>query len=177
MDPGYSIRLARRRELAALPEIERLAAVLFAPFDLAELFARDLTPVELLAERQQTRQVWVAAGDDDLPVGFAIVSELGGNAHLDGLNVHPDHGRRGLGTALVKAVCAWARSADYHAVTLSTMRNVPWNAPFYEKLGFQVIRDNEITEPLRALLRVEMQAGLPVSDRVLMRLDLGRNGG
>ena len=176
MDPAYSIRPARRRELAALPEIERLAAALFGPFNLAELFARDVISVELLQEHQRMGQVWVAAGDDDLPVGFAIVSELGGNAHLDGLNVHPDHGRRGVGTSLVKAVCAWAWSASYHAITLSTMRNVPWNAPFYEKLGFQVIRDNEITETLLELVRVERQAGMPVSDRVLMRLDMSSSG-
>jgi ribosomal protein S18 acetylase RimI-like enzyme len=105
------------------------------------------------------------------------VSELDGNAHLDGLNVHPDHGRRGVGTALVKAVCAWASSADYRAITLSTMREVPWNAPFYEKLGFRIIRDSDITETLREVVRIERQAGMPVSDRVLMRLDVSSGGG
>jgi GNAT superfamily N-acetyltransferase len=172
MDATYSIRPARRRELVALPEIERLAATLFAPFDLADLFARDVASVELLDECRQAGRLWVAAGEDDLPVGFAIASELDGNAHLDGINVHPDHGRRRIGTSLVEVVCGWARSAGYDAMTLSTMRDVPWNASFYEKLGFRIIHENEMTEALREVLRAEARAGMPVRDRVLMRRDL-----
>ena len=155
-----------------MPEIERLAAERFASFGLADVFARIVTPIPLLRERARAGQVWVAAGDDDRPVGFAVVSSLDGNAHLDELDVHPDHGRRGIGTALVETACEWARSAGYCAITLSTLRNVPWNAPLYAKLGFRILADKELTQALRQLLESEASLGLPMKDRVLMRRDL-----
>ena len=172
MEPGYQIRLARADELGALPEIERRAAERFAPYDLTEVFSRIVTPLELLRERQSAGQVWVVVGDDDRPVGFAVVSILDGNAHLDELDVLPDYGRRGIGTALVETACAWARSDGYHAITLSTLRDIPWNAPFYARLGFRILAENELTQPLRELLDHEARLGLPMQNRVLMRRDL-----
>ncbi len=172
MEPGYRIRHAQQGELATLPEIERLAAERFASFGLAEVLSRIVTPVELLRERAQTGHVWVAVGDDDHPVGFAVVSTLDDHAHLDEVDVLPDHGRRGIGTALVEKACEWARSAGKRAITLSTLRNVPWNAPFYVKLGFSILRDADLTAPLRQLLEFEARLGLPMKDRVLMRRHL-----
>ena len=171
MEPGYQIRKARRDELALLPEIERLAAKRFECFGLAEVMSRIVTPVDLLRERENVGHVWVATDDDDRPVGFAVVSILDGNAHLDELDVHPHHGRRGIGTALVDTVCAWARSAGHRAITLSTLRSVPFNAPFYEKLGFRILAETELTPVLRQLLESEARLGLPMTDRVLMRRD------
>ena len=169
MERGYQIRLARVDELAALPDIERRAAERFACFGLAEVFSRIVTPLELLRDREGAGQVWVAVGDDDRPVGFAVVSILDGNAHLDELDVLPDHGCRGIGTALVETACTWARSAGYHAITLSTLRGIPWNAPFYAKLGFRILAEDELTQPLRELLDHEARLGLPMENRVLMR--------
>ena len=172
VEPGYQIRHARVDELGALPEIERLAAGRFASFGLEEVFSRIVTPLELLRERQRAGQVWVAADDADRPVGFVVVSILDDNAHLDELDVLPDHGRRGIGTALVDTACASARLAGYHAITLSTLRDIPWNAPFYAKLGFRILAENELTQPLRDLLDSEARLGLPMENRVLMRRDL-----
>ena len=172
VEPGYRIRHAQPGELVALPEIERLAAERFAGFGLAEIFSRIVTPVGQLRERARVGQVWVAAGEDDRPVGFAVVSTLDGNAHLDEVDVHPDHGRRGIGSALVETACAWAGSAGYRAITLSTLRGVPWNAPFYVKLGFRVLAERELTQALRQLLEHEARLGLPMKDRVVMRRDL-----
>ncbi|MHC4696958.1 MAG: GNAT family N-acetyltransferase [Planctomycetota bacterium] len=172
MDPAYQIRHARQSELATLPEIERLAAERFADFGLAEILSRIVTPLALLRERARASAVWVAVGDDDRPVGFAIASTLGGHAHLDEVDVHPDHGRRGIGTALVETACEWARSAGFCAITLSTLQNVPWNAPFYARLGFRILTDKELTQALRQLLESEARLGLPMKHRVLMRRDL-----
>ena len=172
MEPGYRIRQARRSELATLPEIERLAAERFVDFDLAEVLSRIVTPMGMLRERERAGQVWVALGDDDRPVVFAVVSTLDCNAHLDEVDVHPDHGRRGIGAALVETACAWARSGGYRAITLSTLRGVPWNAPFYVKLGFTILAEGELTQALRELLESEARLGLPMEGRVLMRRGL-----
>jgi GNAT superfamily N-acetyltransferase len=169
---GYAIRPARPGDLAALPEIERAAAALFAEFGLAERFAAVLTGFEHLESGCAAGRLWVATDAAGVPVGFALASLLGDAAHLDELDVHPDHGRRGLGRALVAEVVAWARAQGFAAITLTTLRQVPWNAPFYESLGFHVLADAGLSPELRALLREEIERGLPAEQRVAMRKEL-----
>src|SRR6185503_9462415 len=66
--------------------------------------------------------------DGDRPVGFAHVEMLAEDLpHLEELDVHPDHGRRGIGAALVRTVCEWVARSGYSEVTLTTFRAVPWN--------------------------------------------------
>jgi GNAT superfamily N-acetyltransferase len=168
----YHIRLAREEDLSALPAIERAANALFANYGLAEQFAHLLTPIELLRAGMKTDRLWVAADDLDQPVGFALAGVVGDNAHLDELDVHPAHGQRGLGAALVAAVCEWASASGYRAITLTTLRHIPWNAPWYLRLGFRVLEENELSQALRDLLHEEIQRGLPADQRVAMRREL-----
>lgn len=169
---GYHIRLARDEDLSALPAIERAANTLFAAYGLAEQLSDILTPIEALHEGLKINRLWVAADENDQPVGFALASIVGDNAHLDELDVQPAHGRRGLGTALVRAVCDWATTSGYRTITLTTLRRIPWNAPWYQRLGFRVIEENELSEALHNLLQAEIRRGLPADQRVAMRCEL-----
>ena len=169
---GYHIRLARAEDLSALPAIEREAAARFAPYGLAEPLSSILTPLESLREGMEADRLWVAADVNDRPVGFALADEIGGNAHLDELDVHPAHGQRGLGTALVASVCDWAKATGYRAITLTTLRHIPWNAPWYQRLGFRVLETNELSQALLDLLQEEIQRGLPADQRAAMRREL-----
>ncbi len=169
---GYHIRAARAEDLAALPDIEREAAARFAPYGLVEPLSNILTPIELLYEGVKADRLWVAVNEADRPVGFALASVIGGNAHLDELDVHPTHGERGLGTALVEAVCNWAKASGFSALTLTTLCHIPWNAPWYQRLGFRILEEAELTTALRALLCEEIQRGLPAKQRVAMRREL-----
>ncbi|WP_090859458.1 GNAT family N-acetyltransferase [Nocardioides lianchengensis] len=92
------------------------------------------------------------------PVGFAHVLEIDGDAHLELLAVRRDHGRQGIGTALVAAAKAEARARGHRRLTLSTYRDVPWNAPFYERLGFRELERLEHWH--RAAQRTEERMGL-----------------
>jgi len=112
--------------------------------------------------------LWVAVSDAR-PVGFAHAKLLeAGRAHLDELDVHPDHGRRGVGRRLVGAVCDWAAASSLDAVTLSTFRAPPWNAPFYASMGFRVLADHELTPALRRVVAQETRRGLDPTQRVVM---------
>ncbi len=121
----YHIRLACIDDISALPDIERAANTLFAGYGLADQLSDILTPIESLRAGVKADRLWVAADEFDRPVGFALANVVGDNAHLDELDVHPAHGRRGLGTLLVEAVCEWAKATDYHAITLTTLRHIP----------------------------------------------------
>jgi hypothetical protein len=47
------------------------------------------------------------------PVGFALVEMVADDLpHCEELDVDPSHGRGGLSTALVRAVCEWATVSD-----------------------------------------------------------------
>ncbi len=168
MDVPYTIRLARPDEFEALREIENAAAALFAGTPYAAAVEGDATTAADFAEAQASGHLWVAAGANDAPVGFAFVEIHAGCAHLDELDVHPDHGRRGVGAALLDAVCDWARAAGYPAVTLTTYRDVAWNAPFYSRRGFEVLPHDAQHAAQRALVATEARRGLRPEDRFFM---------
>ena len=91
-----------------------------------------------------------------------------GFAHLEEMNVHPDHGRRGIGSQLLGTVISWARAGGFPGVTLITFRHLPWNAPFYERHGFVQLDDRDTNNSLRDLMREEAEAGLQPRNRVAM---------
>jgi hypothetical protein len=72
---------------------------------------------------------------------------------------------------LLDAACAWARTAGYRAVTLTTYAEVAWNAPFYAERGF--VELTSLTPALAELRDWERDIGLDaVGRRVAMRRDL-----
>jgi len=168
MTPSYTITGARRQDLTRLAAIELAAARLLAGH-APESVLNQATSLEVLEEAQRAGHLWVVLADD-LPVAFAHVELIERDAvHLEEIDVHPDHGRRGLGTKLVAEVCRWAASNGYGAVTLTTFRDVPWNLPFYARLGFDVVAPDEVSASLRAIVEDETRRGLDPSRRVVMK--------
>ena len=150
-----------------LPEIERRACELFLQFPFTAGMPSDPTPPEHLATAQRAGHLWVGRVAGGAPVGFALVDLLGEEFHLEELDVLPAHGGQGLGTALVRTVCTWA-AGQGASVTLCTFRAIPWNAPFYERLGFVPLRPEQLTPALEGRMR-EAERGLAREHRVAMR--------
>ena len=73
---------------------------------------------------------------------------------------------------MVKTVCDWAQQQSYGIVSLSTFRDIPWNAPFYSKLGFRVLEGAELTTGFQQIRIKELAAGFPISERVVMYCEL-----
>lgn len=170
----YTIRPALPSDLPRLPPIEQAAATLFHDTAYGFLTAGDPVPFETLVENQHTGRVWVAVWTEtDVPVGFAVATLMHDHPHLQEMDVLPDHSRNGLGTRLVDAVCDWAIANNYPWLTLTTFRDIPWNAPFYQRLGFEIVPSADWTPGLRAVMQAEAATGLPVADRVVMRKMLG----
>ena len=168
MDSRYSITTARPQDLVRLPAIELAAARLLAGH-APEPVLNETTDLEVLRKAQQDGHLWVAVAGD-LVVGFAHVEVIERDAaHLEELDVDPAHGRRGLGTQLVVRVCDWAAAVGFTSVTLTTFRNVPWNMPFYARLGFEVVPGAQLTPELRMIVDDETRRGLDPRQRVVMR--------
>jgi GNAT superfamily N-acetyltransferase len=122
------IRVARPDEMTLLPPLEAAADTMFDALGIGPL------PPPGRVDEFADALVVLVAGDP--PQGLCRIDGLNGGAHLEQLSVHPDRGRRGIGRALLRAACEWAREAGYGELTLATYRDVPWNGPFYASEGF-----------------------------------------
>lgn len=173
--PPYSITTARPGDVVHIPAIELAAAQLLSGH-APESALNETTELDVLHEAQRHGRLWVALATD-APVGFAHAELIEpATAHLEEVDVDPAHGRRGLGTRLVLTLCEWAMSHGYEAVTLTTFRDVPWNMPFYARLGFEVVAGSELTPALRAIVDNEARRGLDPARRVVMRRPLQHAG-
>ena len=168
MRPVYRVVHARQHDLPLLPAIELAAARMLTGHAPAAVLAETTTQFQF-RDAWRHRRLWVALADQ-MPVGFAhVVVHEPRVAHLEELDVDPKHGRRGLGRWLIATVCAWAAEHGYGAVTLTTFRDVPWNMPFYERLGFAVVPSGEISPALLSVVIDEYRRGLDPQRRVVMR--------
>ena len=171
LPPEYVVRTARAGDLNALPAIELAAATSFAGYlretGLTPAALEDVTSLADLEHAMNAGRLWVATQANH-PVGFAQVEVVAGYAHLEEIDVHPAHARQGLGRALIETVCAWASARRFPAVTLTTFRDVPWNAPYYERLGFITIDPAMLSVEHAAIVRDEQSRGFDPARRVTM---------
>ncbi|KAJ3327641.1 hypothetical protein HDU93_001853 [Gonapodya sp. JEL0774] len=177
MNASYSISLSRVEDLPQLISIDDTAGDLLRGY-ISESLLSEQMPLSSFQKAHEKNQLWVArvAGPDDIsgshchPVGFAMIEVFDQHhAHLAEISVDPTYGRLGIGTALVRRVLNWAASQNFKKMTLTTFRDVAWNHPFYEKLGFCVLSDGEIMGHLRNIVDSERARGLDsLSPRVAM---------
>ncbi|MDT7790555.1 MAG: hypothetical protein QOF58_8974 [Pseudonocardiales bacterium] len=153
------IRLAQPAELPYLQEIEDASGELFREIGMPEIADDDPMSLEVLAESE----VWVAVDVQGVPVAFVATGDVDGAVHVHQVSVHPSHARQGIGAALIEHVTRPGR-----AVTLTTFRDVPWNQPYYERLGFRVV--TETPPGLAEIMREEASRGLDPATRVAMIL-------
>ena len=162
------IRLARAEELAVLRKVERAAGTLFRDVGMDAVADDEPPSVEELAGFQRAGRAWVATDGTGLPVGYVLVDVVDDAAHLEQVSVHPGHSRQGLGRALVETAAIWAAQHGLAALTLTTFAEVPWNAPYYARLGFRVLAPEEVSEGLRCIRAREAARGLDAWPRVSM---------
>jgi len=166
------IRAARDADAAAMVRIEAAAGRVFATVGMDFVAEDDPGTVEELLPYVRDGRAWVADGPDGIPTAYLIAEWVDGCVHVEQVSVHPDHARRGIGAALVEQVAAWARERGAPALTLTTYAEVAWNAPYYERLGFRRLADDELTPGLRAIRAAEAEHGLDRWPRVGMRREL-----
>jgi GNAT superfamily N-acetyltransferase len=167
---SISVQLADRKHLGAIPGIEIAASTLFTEADLPLCLRHKVTEMSHLRAAADDERLWVAVTGQQKPVGFANAAVLDETAYLEELDVLPEFGRQGIGTRLLSSVVNWARDARYPCLLLVTFRHLPWNAPFYNRLGFEIIDSREQGPQIAGLIEEEGRAGIDVSKRVVMRL-------
>lgn len=77
-----------------------------------------------------------------------------------------------MGRALLAHAADRAREEGLTALTLTTFAEVPWNAPYYARLGFRTLAEGDLTPGLREIRAAEAGHGLDRWPRVCMRAPL-----
>ena len=168
-----TIRIAQDADAEALPDIEQSAGEAYREIaELAWIADDDNQTVERHRELIAKGTCWVAVEHDDQPVAFLSAEIQDDTLHIWELAVRLDRQRSGIGRVLLENAITDAGGRGLVALSLTTSRAVIWNAPFYQKLGFQMLDDAQAGEWLRQVLRREVEHGMPASRRCAMRLVL-----
>lgn len=165
---GFRIRPASVGDVAMLQAVELDAARVY-DVDQVTRFCVDLPPRDEREHALARESGLALVGEvDGLPVGFILSVPKDGHAHLVELAVARAHQGRGLGTRLISAFEAWAAAEGIEEATLTTFRDVAWNAPFYERLRYQAFEPEDNRPELLELIAAEKRAGFHQAPRVAM---------
>ena len=164
------IRPTTLSDVAALSAIERAAAGRFRDIpELAWLADGEVIPAEQHLDYAERGLSWLALANDQ-PVGFVLAEAHPSSLFIVELSVDLDWQGKGIGRQLIARVADCARKRGLTALMLTTFRDVPWNAPFYARLGFEMM--TRLTPELRQKREEETAHGFAYESRCTMRLPL-----
>ncbi|AYV49380.1 N-acetyltransferase [Caulobacter flavus] len=157
------LRPARVVEVETIRALERASAQRFLGL-MDAIAADEPTPAPTLARRIVEGGLLVAQAEDGIVAGFVMFRPLEGGLYVEQLDVLPAFAGRRIGAALLDA--AGERLGHGGVLVLSTFRDVPWNAPYYARLGFVAV--DELTPGMAAIRAEHLARGLDEAARVFM---------
>jgi GNAT superfamily N-acetyltransferase len=163
-----SIRAARSTDIPLLEYVEKSAAEIFRTVNLDFLINGPTVDPSLLAFMAISNNLMVAVNRWDHPIGFAGGQNVGGHFHIVEVSVAQEYQGKGVGTALLFALLDAAKREGYRSVTLTTYRNVPFNGPWYSKMGFREVQAMDLSREYMEIMEHEAQNGLDVDQRCVM---------
>jgi GNAT superfamily N-acetyltransferase len=161
--PAPVIRPAIEADLPRLVAVEVAAGQSFREIGMT-VVASHVPDVAGMRAALEEERLWVTVVGSAV-AGYVSAEVLDRNAHVAQVSVAPDFAGRRLGAAMVELVEEWGRNAGCRATTLTTFRDVAWNAPYYARLGYRVLADDEIGPELAQTMAHE--ASLPGLDAEL----------
>lgn len=160
-------RPLRRADYAACQDVERDAGTRFLAVDMPEIADDDPPDLALLARFADAGRAW--AWDEDGEVaGYILVDVVDGAVHVEQVSVRTAYAGRRIGRALIDHAAEWARARGIERMTLTTFAAVPWNRPYYVRLGFRELPEGEWGPELRAVVAREVGHGLHRWPRLVM---------
>ncbi|MEO3430006.1 GNAT family N-acetyltransferase [Pelagibius sp. CAU 1746] len=174
---GYTVRLARPEDAGSLGAVEQAAAARFAAIGMARIAEGRPTDESEYLEAIGDSRLWVVEASGGVLAGLAIGNILDGQGFLAEVSVLPDHAGHRLAALMIAALEAWALARGCRSVSLTTFRDVPWNRPYYESLGFVPLDEADAGPELRAVRAKEKARGVDSNGpRLCMVRRIGEGG-
>ncbi len=164
-----NIRRSQDKDIELLPDLERRAGAIFREVGMSDIADGDPTSAEEYREIHLNGLLWVSADAQDQPAGFLAAKILDGCAYIHEISVDPSHQGKKIGRTLIGQFCTWAAESGYPLVTLSTFAAVPWNGPYYAKLGFEEVDGHTLGTEHLAVRKAEISGGLDPKQRIFMQ--------
>jgi predicted N-acetyltransferase YhbS len=128
------------------------------------------TSVEELQRFLDEDMLHVACEEDGAAVGYLGGYVVDGYLYIAEVDVLPAWQGRGLGRSLIMTLIEDGRRRRLAGATLTTDRFAPFNAPFYARLGFQLLEGDAVPRHLESNLDRQVANGLDPLRRVAMAL-------
>jgi len=117
-------------EITSAPDIKALSAIHAACFESG-------WDAQAMAHLLSVAGTWAFVAPAGS--GFALLRTVAGEAEILTLGVLPQHRKRGVGKAIVAAICAWAAERKMQAVFLEVRQGNEAAQRLYRKRGFALI--------------------------------------
>ncbi|HUB38226.1 MAG TPA: GNAT family N-acetyltransferase [Streptosporangiaceae bacterium] len=172
--PGLSvvIRPARESELSLIRGLEKTGETQFRAAGMDRVADAPAPEADAYRPALDDGRLLVAVDERDTPVGFIRLEMLDGEPHVEQVSVHPDHAGHAIGAALLAAAEQLARARGHRRMTLTTFRDVPWNGPYYTRLGWSIVPDADLPPELAAARQQERDLGFDEWPRQAMAKSL-----
>lgn len=170
--PEFTIRPAVDDDIPVMRDLERNAAQAFRKIGYDFCADGEVRDAAEHKRGMNDGAVFIAETNADEAMGFILLWPLDGHAHIAEVSVATRFQKLGLGRALVEKGEAWASAAGFEAITLTTFRDVAWNAPFYRSLAYDEYTPSPDDADLAAVIDTETELGFDAKPRIVMKKHL-----
>lgn len=166
---GFRIELAELGDVDALRRIETAAAQRFRAIGMQDIATTEPLPESVMIAGAAEKRMWLARDSENNPVGFLLADVIVGMGYLKEMSALREVSGNKLGARMIDVMFEWAAQKGLPWVILRTFSQVPWNGPYYQRLGFDRVPVEHLNPAFRPILAQERDAGMDPSQRVFMR--------
>lgn len=160
-------RFATTDDVPKIAPLETAAGEMFREVDMEAIANDPPLPEAVLMQAVEDNLLWVATEFGSVRA-YLLAEMLPESLHIEQMSVDPEAAHRGIGARLLESVCADDRAIERGKISLISFENVPWNAPYYERLGFLDIEESEWPAGIGDKIAAERERGLHAWPRVVM---------
>jgi GNAT superfamily N-acetyltransferase len=171
-DIDYNIVDASINDLTFLSDIEYNSDQLFKDYGLDAIIYTPKNPLSYWLDLYRTSIIRIAKNVDGTVLGFYMLAEIDRQSYLKQISVDPQYGSKGIGTKLLLNALHTAKSQGHNYVTLTTYRDINFNAPFYRKNGFEEFTPDDTWPELSKLRAEEKSSDLEKLPRCAMYIKI-----
>jgi ribosomal protein S18 acetylase RimI-like enzyme len=162
------IRPARVDDISVIIAIEIASGDLFRAIGMDSVADDPPSTRDELHEYIDEQLAVVATDESDFPIGYILFDVWPEFLFISQVTVDPRHARNGIGARLLDEGDRIAAERGRPGLALTTFRDVPWNAPYYQRLGFRIVDESDWSSTMVARMGAEAWRGLDVASRVVM---------